>query len=143
MKKLPLCMLLSSAVFAIAGTVLLTQIAPQPDPFPLFFPLLWDLVMVGAAVGIVLRCDCARCAGMIWGVFCILASLAIGAAAFFWLLPQQGDPMGTERLVFMLVTVAFGLLFGIWQLFAVNSPAVRNWAEHTHHHDTPTQPHHS
>jgi hypothetical protein len=143
MKKLPFCMLLSSGAFAVAGTVLLTQIAPQPDPFPLFFPLLWDLVMVGAAVGIVLRCDCARCAGMIWGVFCILASIAIGAAAFFWLLPQQGDPMGTERLVFMLVTVAFGLLFGVWQLFAVNSPAVRNWAEHTHHPDTPTQPHHS
>lgn len=144
MKKLPLCMLFSSAVFAVAGTVLLTQIAPQPDPFPLFFPLIWDLVMVGAAVGIILRCDCARCAGLIWGIFCILASLAIGAAAFFWLLPQQAEPLGTQRLIFMLVTVAFGLLFGIWQLFALNSTSVRNWTEHTHHGDAHThQPHHS
>lgn len=133
MKKLPLCVLLSSALFAVAGTVILVQFAPHPDPFPLFFPLVWDVVMVGTAAGIVLRCDCARCAGIIWGVFCILASLAIGAAAFWWLLPQQAEPMGTPRLVFMLVTVAFGLIFGIWQLFAVNSPSVRSWTEHSHH----------
>lgn len=129
MKKLPLCVLLSSAVFAIAGTVLLLHVAPRPAPFPLFFPLVWDLVMVGAAASIVLRCDCARCTGIVWGVFCIFASLAIGAAAFWWLLPQQAEPHGTQRLVFMLVTVAFGLVFGVWQLFAVNSPSVRSWTD--------------
>lgn len=134
MKKLPLCVLFGSAVFAIAGTVTLVQLAPQPEPFPLFFPLIWDLVMVGTAVSIVLRCDCARCAGIVWGVFCILASLAIGAAALLWLLPQQAEPLGTHRLVFMLVTVGFGLVFGIWQLFALNSPSVRSWADHAHTH---------
>lgn len=139
MKKLPLCVLLSSALFAIAGTVTLVQIAPHPEPFPLFFPLIWDLVMVGAAVGIVLRCDCGRCAGMVWGIFCIFASLAIGAAAFFWLLPQQAEPLRSERLVFMLVTVAFGLVFGIWQLFAVNSPSVRAWTDPAHSHNSHTR----
>lgn len=132
MKKLPLCVLFSSALFAIAGTITLIQIAPQPEPFPLFFPLMWDLIMVGTAASIVLRCDCRRCIGLIWGIFCILASLAIGAAAFFWLLPQQAEPLGTHRLVFMLVTVAFGLVFGIWQLFAVNSPSVRSLTDPAH-----------
>lgn len=129
MKKLPLCTLVSGGIFAIFGTVALLQTAPRPEPLPLFFPLMWDLIMVGIGVGIVLRCDCARCAGMIWGAFCILASLGIGAAAIVWLLPQQSEPLGTHRLVFMIVTVGFGVAFGIWQIFALNSPAVRAWTE--------------
>jgi hypothetical protein len=84
---------------------------------------------------------------MIWGAFCIIASLAIGAAAFGWLLPQQSEPLGMHRLVFMLVTVGFGLIFGVWQLFALNSPSVRAWTEPQHendHHATGhTQPRHS
>ena len=129
MKKLPLCTLISGAVFAVSGTVALVQTAPRPEPFPLFFPLMWDLIMVGIGVGVILRSDCARRAGMIWGAFCIVASLAIGAAAFGWLLPQQAEPLATHRLIFMLVTVLFGLSFGIWQLFALNSPSVRAWTE--------------
>lgn len=142
MKKLPLCMLFSSAAFAIAGTVLLAQLAPHPEPFPLFFPLMWDLVMVGVGVGIVLRCDCARRAGLIWGVFCILASLAIGAVAFGWLWPQQHEALSTHRLIFMGVTVGFGLLFGVWQLFALNSPAVREWTDAPATADPHSQLHH-
>lgn len=144
MKKLPLCTLLSGALFAISGTVALLQIAPRPDPFPLFFPLMWDLIMVGIGAGIILRCDCARRAGLVWGVFCILASLAIGAAAFFWLLPQQAEPLGPHRMIFMCVTVLFGLIFGIWQLFAFNSPAVREWTDRHQAQQDPhvSQPHH-
>ncbi len=122
-------MLFSSAAFAIAGTVALAQFAPRPDPFPLFFPLLWDVIMVAVAVGIILRCDCARRAGIIWGVFCIIASLGIGAVALGWLLPQQTEPLGPQRLIFMCVTLAFGLLFGVWQMFALNSAEVRAWTE--------------
>ena len=129
MKKLPLCTLLFGAVFAISGTIALILHAPRPEPFPLFFPLMWDAIMVAIGVGIILRCDCARRAGMIWGAFCIIASLVIGAAAFGWLLPQQAEPLGTHRLIFMLVTVGFGLIFGVWQLFALNSPSVRAWTE--------------
>jgi hypothetical protein len=142
MKKLPLCTLLGGAAFAIFGTVALLQLAPRPDPFPLFFPLTWDLIMVAISAGLILRCDCARRAGMVWGIFCILASLAIGAAAFGWLLPQNHEPLTAQRMIFMCVSVGFGVVFGIWQLFALNSPSVRAWTEpaatphdkHAHHH---------
>jgi len=73
------------------------------------------------------------------------ASAWSSAAAFDWLLPQQAEPMGMQRLIFMFVSVAFGLVFGIWQLFALNSPSVRAWTEperHTQHHSH-SQPHHS
>jgi len=145
MKKLPLCTLLSGAVFAISGTVALLKLAPRPEPFPLFFPLMWDVIMVGIGLGVTLRCDCARRAGMIWGVFCILASLAIGAAAFGWLLPQPNDLLGTHRLVFMMLTVVFGVTFGIWQLFALHSSTVREWTESSREpsdHGNLSRPHH-
>jgi hypothetical protein len=143
MKKLPFCALISGALFAIFGTILLAQLAPRPDPFPLFLPLAWDMIMVAISVGIVLRCDCARRAGLIWGVFSLLASLALGASALGWLMPQESEPLSGQRLIFMSVTVAFGVVFGIWQLFALNSPAVRAWtdpqqADHPHM----SQPHH-
>lgn len=144
MKKLPLCTLVCGALFAVSGTIALIENAPRPEPFPLFFPLMWDAIMVGIGAGIILRCDCARRAGMIWGAFCILASLAIGAAAFGWLLPQHSEPLATHRLVFMLVTVAFGLVYGIWQLFALNSPTVRAWTEpEPRAHVHTSQVHHS
>lgn len=131
MKKLPLCALLGAALFVVSGTILLVQLAPTPDPFPLFLPLVWNVIMVGIGSSIILRCDCARCAGIVWGIFCLVASLALGGAAFYWLLPQQTEPLGTARLVFMLLTVGFGVVFGIWQLIAFNSPAVRqNHAPH-------------
>lgn len=145
MKKLPLCTLIGSAVFAIFGTIALLKFAPAgPEPFRLFFPLVWDVIMVGIGAGIILRCDCARRAGMIWGVFCILASLAIGAAAFGWLLPQQTEPLGPQRLFFMALTVVFGLGFGVWQLIAFNSPSVRAWthSDDAHHPAATPTPHH-
>jgi hypothetical protein len=127
MKKLPLCTLLGGALFAIAGTVLLFQIVPYPEPFPLFLPLMWDLIMVAIGAGIILKCNYARRAGMVWGIFCILASLAIGAAAFGWLLPQPREPLTTERHVFMFVTVVFGVLYGVWQFLTLRSPAMQAW----------------
>ncbi|HYP17067.1 MAG TPA: hypothetical protein VEQ65_07630 [Opitutus sp.] len=142
MKKLPICALLTGAGFVIAGTILLLQLAPRPSPVPLFLPLVWDLVMVAISVGVVLRCDCARRLGMSWGVFCVIASLAIGAAAFDWLLPQQSEPLGSQRVIFMCVTVGFGLVFSIWQLFAMNSPAVRAWTDPAHASDSHAQPNH-
>lgn len=140
MKKLPLCTLIGGAAFAISGTVALLHLAPRPDPFPLFFPLMWDLIMVAISAGLVLRCDCARRAGIAWGIFCILASLAIGAAAFGWLMPQNHEPLTPQRMIFMAVSVTFGVVFGIWQMFALNSPSVRAWTDasthekHAHHH---------
>ena len=138
MKKLPLCALAFSALFAIAGTVALAKVAPRPEPFPLFFPLMWDLVMVALGLGIILRRDCARRAGVAWGIFCILASIAIGITALGWLWPQGAEPMGTHRLIFMVLAVVFGLVFGVWQLVTFNSAELKAWTHHTdgadHHH---------
>lgn len=143
MKKLPLCTLLCAAGFAIAGTILLAQLTPRPSPLALFLPLLWDLIMVAISVGVVLSCDCSRRTGFVWGIFCVIASLGIGAAAFDWLLPQQNEPLGLQRLLFMIVTVGFGLIFAIWQLFALNSPTVRAWTDPAHTDDPTSQPHHT
>lgn len=143
MKKLPLCALFCGAGFAIAGTILLAELNPRPSPLALFLPLLWDLIMVAIGVGVILRCDCSRRSGVVWGVFCILASLAIGAAAFDWLLPQQSEPLGSQRLLFMIVTVGFGLVFAIWQMFALHSPAVRAWTDPAHADEHTSQPHHT
>jgi hypothetical protein len=143
MKKLPLCALFCGAGFAIAGTILLAQLTPRPSPLALFLPLLWDLIMVAIGVGVILRCDCSRRSGIVWGIFCILASLAIGAAAFDWLIPQQSEPLGSQRLLFMIVTVGFGLVFAIWQMFALNSPAVRAWTDPAHADEHTSQPHHT
>lgn len=143
MKKLPLCALLCGAGFAIAGTILLAQLTPRPNPLVLFLPLFWDLIMVAIGAGVILRCDCSRRSGVVWGVFCILASIAIGAAAFDWLLPQQSEPLGNQRLLFMIVTVGFGLVFSIWQMFALHSPAVRAWTDPAHADPHASQPHHT
>lgn len=143
MKKLPYCALACGAGFAIAGIILLAQLSPRPNPVPLFLPLVWDLVMVATGVGIILRCDCARRIGFVWGFFCVLATIGIGAAAFDWLIPQQAEPLGTQRLLFMIVTVGFGFVFSIWQLFALNSPAVRAWTDPAHADEPTSQPRHT
>jgi len=135
MKKLPLCTLLGGALFAIIGTFVLLQYAHRREPLLLGIPLGWDLVMVGIGSGVVLRCDCARRAGLAWGVFCIVASLLLGGAAFEWVLPQQGDFVEPHRMIFLVLSVAFGVIFGVWQLIAFNGPAVRAWTapEEKHH----------
>ncbi len=139
MKKLPLCSLLGGALFAIAGTVVLLEYARRREPLLLSIPLVWDIVMVAIGAGVVLRCDCARRAGLVWGVFCIVASLLLGGAAFAWVLPQQGDTVDPHRLVFLVLSAAFGVIFGVWQLFAFNSTVVKAWtaAEQPGEHSKP------
>lgn len=138
MKKLPLCALVGGAGFVIAGTTLLAQLDPKPNATALFLPLLWDAVMVVIGAAIILRCDCARRSGLVWNVFCFLATLAIGVAAFDWLLPQRSEPLGTTRIVFMLLTVGFGLVYSIWQAVAFYSPSVRAWVEENSARESPS-----
>jgi hypothetical protein len=127
MKKLPFCTLSAGALFVVLGTITLFSLAPRPEPFGLLFPLLWDLVMVGIGLGIIFRCEVARKAGVIWSIFCIIASLAVGVVAILWVLPQHAESLGTQRVVFMVVTIVFGLLFGAWQLRVLRSPTALSW----------------
>ncbi len=131
MKKLPLCTLTAGALFVLLGTFALLRLTPRPDPFSLLFPLLWDIAMVGIGLGIVFRCDCARKAGIAWGIFCILATLGVGGATIFWSLGQSDNALGRDRLVFLGVTIAFGVLFGLWQLLVLRSPAAQAWTQPT------------
>ena len=131
MKKLPLCTLSAGALFVLLGTFALLRLTPRPDPFGLLFPLLWDIAMVGIGLGIVFRCDCARKAGIAWSIFCILATLGVGGATIFWTLGQSDNALGRDRLVFLGVTIAFGVLFGLWQLLVLRSPAAQEWTQPT------------
>jgi hypothetical protein len=131
MKKLPFCTLSAGALFAVLGTLTLFYLAPRPEPFGLLFPLAWDLVMVGIGLGIIFRCEVARKAGMVWSIFCILMSLAVGVVAFLWILPQHPESLGTRRIVFMSVAVTFGVLFSVWQIFVLKSPTALSWVKHT------------
>ena len=141
MKKLPLCTLTAGALFVILGTFALLRLTPRPEPFGLLFPLLWDLAMVGIGLGIVFRCECARKAGIAWSIFCIIASLVVGASSIVWSLAQSDSSLGRDRIVFLSVTIAFGVLFGLWQLLVLRSTATRDWtaasaaprAEPVHH----------
>lgn len=127
MKKLPLCTLIAGVFFVFLGTFALLRLTPRPEPFGLLFPLLWDLAMVGMGLGIVFRCECARKAGIAWSIFCIIASLVIGASSIIWSLAQSDSSLGRDRLVFLGVTIAFGVLFGLWQLLVLRSTATRDW----------------
>ena len=127
MKKLPLCTLSAGALFVVVGTIALTRLTPRPDPFGLLFPLLWDMAMVGIGLGIVFRCECARKAGIAWSIFCILATIGVGGATIFWTLGQSDNALGRDRLVFLGVTIAFGVLFGLWQFSVLRSPAAQAW----------------
>jgi hypothetical protein len=129
MKKLPICTLLAGALFVVVGTIALLRLTPRPDPFGLLFPLLWDLAMVGIGLGIVFRCECARKAGIAWSIFCIVATLGVGGATFFWTLRQSDQSLGRDRLVFLGVTIAFGVLFGLWQLLVLRSSSTREWTD--------------
>ena len=131
MKKLPLCTLLAGALFVVVGTIALVRLTPRPDPFGLLFPLLWDLAMVGIGLGIVFRCDCARRAGIAWSIFCIIATLGVGGATLFWTLGQGNNALGRDRLAFLAVTIAFGVLFGLWQFLTLRSPAAQAWTAPT------------
>jgi hypothetical protein len=129
MKKLPFCALTSGALFVILGIGALLLFTPRPEPFGMLFPLLWDMAMIGIGLGIVFRCEVARKAGMVWGVFCILASFAVGVAAIWWILAQRREALGTERIGFMFVTVLFGLLFAGWQFTVLRSPTALAWTK--------------
>ena len=137
MKKLPYCPLLAGAFFVVFGIHTLLQLTHRTEPFGLLFPLLWDLTMVAIGLGIILRCDVARKAGVLWGIFCLVASVVIGIAAFRWAFQPRSVPLGHDRLFFMFLAVAFGLLFGAWQWRVLQSPAAREWtrpSRHTHAH---------
>lgn len=131
MKKMPLCTLCAGALFVVIGTIALFRLTPSPDPFGLLFPLLWDMAMVGIGLGIVFRCECARKAGIIWSIFCIVATLGVGGATLFWAIGQSDNSLGRDRLAFLTVTIAFGVLFGLWQLLVLRSPAAKEWTAPT------------
>src|SRR6267154_2526661 len=131
MKKLPLCTLSAGALFVILGTFVLLYFTPRPEPFAMLFPLLWDLAMVAIGFGIISRFEVARKAGVAWGIFCILASLVVGAAAFFWMRLQLPESIGVHSIVFMGVTVGFGVVFGIWQLLVLRHPTALTWKTHS------------
>lgn len=135
MKKLPFCALSAGALFAILGFSTLFLLSPGPQPFRLLFPLFWDVAMVGISLGIVFRSECARKAGMAWSIFCIAATLAVGGATYWWAVHQSENALGRDRLVFLAVTVGFGLLFGLWQLLTLRSPASDEWRMPSHETD--------
>ena len=127
MKKLPFCTLSAAALFVVCGIASLLYFPRHPEPFSLLFPLLWDFAMVGIGLGLVFRCEVARKAGIIWSIFCIVASLAIGVTIAVWALPQHHESLGNERIAFMAVAVLFGVLFGAWQLRVLRSPTALAW----------------
>lgn len=135
MKKLPICTLCAGVLFVVVGTIALLRLTPRPEPFGLLFPLLWDLAMVGIGLGIVFRSECARKAGIAWSIFCIVATLGVGGATIFWTLGQSDNALGRDRLIFLGVTIAFGVLFGLWQLLVLRSPAAKAWTATPHEAD--------
>lgn len=122
MKKLPFCTLVGGVLYATGGAIALFALAHRRDPVLLFIPLTWDIVMVAIGLGVVLRCDCARRAGLTWAIFCIAVSLLVGGVSFEWVMPQQADSTGPHRFIFTMLSVAFGLAFGIWQFVTLRSP---------------------
>jgi hypothetical protein len=127
MKKLPLCALSAGALFAILGTLTILYLSHRPEPFGLLFPLLWDMVMVGIGLGIIFRCEVARKAAFAWGIFCMIAMIAVGIVTVLWIIPQHPEALGTRRIVFMVVSIGFGVIFAIWQLLVLRSPTALSW----------------
>jgi hypothetical protein len=140
MKKLPYCPLVAGVLFVVFGTNTLFQLTQHAEPFGLLFPLLWDLIMVAIGLGVILRCDIARRAGVIWGLFCVIASVVIGVAAIRWMLQVRTESLGYDRIFFVFLAVAFGFLFGVWQWRVLQSPAAREWVR-PGHHPADAQPH--
>lgn len=126
-KSLPFCTLTAGAAFVLFGISTVAYLAPKPEPFGLLFPLLWDIAMVGISLCVIFPCVVARKAGFVWSVFCLLASLAVAVAAFLWVEPQYPHSVGVRRLSFMAVTVGFGVIFSIWQIFVLRSPTALSW----------------
>jgi hypothetical protein len=129
MKKLSLCALMAGAVFVIAGLVKFAHAEPKPHPLPLFFPLMWDFAMVSIGSSCVFHCACARRAAVLWSIFCVLASTAVGALALEWLLGQPESPMSVHRLIFMSLSIGFGFAYAVWQALALRHPASDAWSD--------------
>lgn len=127
MKKLSLCALTAGALFVVAGLVKLSHASPQPRPLPLFFPLMWDFAMVAIGSSCLFHCECARRAAILWSLFCVLASFAVGALALEWLLGQPETPLSVHRVIFMSLTTGFGFAYAVWQLVALRRPAGSEW----------------
>lgn len=142
MKKFPLCALSAAALFVVFGIATLLYLAPRPEPFGLLFPLLWDMAMVSISLGIIFRCEVARKAGFIWSIFCLVATVAVGVVMALWILPQHPEALGSRRIVFVVLSVAFGLLFGIWQLMVLRHPTALPW-DTAHSPESHQRPRHS
>jgi hypothetical protein len=129
MKKLPLCTLSAGALFVIFGVRTVFGLGPRIEPFGLLVALMWDIIMVGIGLGLILRCEIARRAGIVWSYFCIAASIVIGAGMLLWLLRPDAAPPGTQRVVFMVLSSVFGVIFGFWQLHVLRSPTTLDWTK--------------
>jgi hypothetical protein len=130
MKTLPLCTLSAGVLFVAFGVRAVYGLGERTEPFGLLVPLVWDIIMVGIGLGLILRCEIARRAGIVWGYFCIVACLIMGGGTLLWILRPGDEPPGTERVVFTVLTYAFGLVFGFWQLHVLRSPATLDWTKH-------------
>lgn len=127
MKKLPLCTLSAGALFVIFGIRAVFALGDRTEPLGLLVPLVWDIIMVGIGLGLIFRCEVARRAGIVWSYFCIAASLVIGAGMLLWILRPGVEHPGTQRVVFMVLSYSFGVVFGFWQLHVLRSPAGLDW----------------
>jgi hypothetical protein len=136
MKKIPLCTLSAGVLFVAFGVRAVYQLGDRTEPFGLLVPLVWNVIMVGIGLGLILRCEIARRAGIIWSYFCIGVSIVMGAGMLLWILRH---PPETERVVFAVLTYAFGVIFGFWQLHVLRSPAALDWTKSSavQHHPKP------
>ncbi len=129
MKKLPLCTLSAGALFVVFGIRTVFGLGPRTEPLGLLVPLVWDIIMVGIGLGLIFRCEIARRAGILWSYFCIAASIGIGLGMLLWLLRPDVELPGTQRVVFMVLSYSFGVIFGFWQLHVLRSPASLAWTK--------------
>jgi hypothetical protein len=129
MKKLPLCTLSAGVLFVAFGVRAVYQLGERTEPMGLLVPLVWDIIMVGIGLGLILRCEVARRAGIVWSYFCIAVCLVMGGGTLLWILRPGDEPPSTERVVFTVLTYAFGLIFGFWQLHVLRSPATLDWTK--------------
>ena len=58
-------------------------------------------------------------------------TLGVGGATLFWTIGQSDNSLGRDRLAFLAVTIAFGVLFGLWQFLTLRSPAAQAWTAPT------------
>ncbi len=129
MKMLPYLTLLVGAFFVTFGIREFFELKDRIEPFGLLFPLLWDLLMVTIGLGIILRCNCARKAGVAWCVFCLIATIGVGVGAALWISQPRYEPFSRDRAAFMVLAIAFGIVFGAWQWWVLRGTSQQEWTE--------------